>query len=342
MSIHNPGFPLLSQIGANSFRIFLASHHLTRLLLCIAMFGQPDLMKIVDIPNQASIPTPKSQTQQAGCTTSIQRTIVEMEHQEKPGADFPHLESSSEARQMKQLLSTRYGVYQMSRIDFVQWKALRYVCWPYGNFNCVIHYSLIRTFCTIFKMKWGFKWDIAREDNEYLFSTSPCVGNVMGLRTHVGWCYGWLQVWLRDVSLQPSLNPYPWHGFDGSRTGWWAFQHLPVSVIESHTATQYPWHGFLLPPPSLPVTHLTPNCSQPRFCGHGSWVYKNPWVPQPAWGYAFRDDQWTSQGQWKCQWTLLCSLARIGKSLILGTGLLWVDGQFYGTSGGFMGVFMGS
>jgi len=60
MSIHNPGFPLLSQIGANSFRIFLASHHLTRLLLCIAMFGQPDLMKIVDIPNQASIPTPKS------------------------------------------------------------------------------------------------------------------------------------------------------------------------------------------------------------------------------------------------------------------------------------------
>ena len=26
---------------------------------------------------------------------------------------------------------------------------------------------------------------------------------------------------------------------------------------------------------------------------------------------------------------------------VIDPGLLWVDGQFYGTSGGFMGVFMG-
>ena len=64
------------------------------------------------------------------------------------------------------------------------------------------------------------------------------LGNVMGLRTHVGWCYGWLQVWVRDASLQPSLNPYLRHGFDRSQTGWWAFWHLPVSVIELHMATQ--------------------------------------------------------------------------------------------------------
>jgi len=52
-------------------------------------------------------------------------------------------------------------------------------------------------------------------------------------------------------------------GLTGLNTGWWAFQHLPVSVIESHMATQYPWRGFLLPPPSPPITHLAPNCSQP-------------------------------------------------------------------------------
>ena len=49
----------------------------------------------------------------------------------------------------------------------------------------------------------------------------------------------------------------------------------------------------------------------------------------------------TNEGQCKCQWTLLSSLARIRKSFILGTGLLWVDHQFCGIWGGFMGVFMG-
>ena len=43
---------------------------------------------------------------------------------------------------------------------------------------------------------------------------------------------------------------------------WQVFWCFLVSVVESHTATQYPWHGFLLPSPSLPIAHLTPNCSQ--------------------------------------------------------------------------------
>jgi len=41
------------------------------------------------------------------------------------------------------------------------------------------------------------------------------------------------------------------------------------------------------PYPSKPV----PTSRGMGFHGHGSWVYKNPRVPQPAWGYAFRDDQ---------------------------------------------------
>ena len=73
--------------------------------------------------------------------------------------------------------------------------------------------------------------------------------------------------------------------------------------------------------------HLYPSKPAPAstgmgFHGHGSRVYKNPWELQPAWGYAFRDDQWTSQGQCKCQWTLPCSLARIRKSF--GQVVSWV------------------
>jgi len=83
------------------------------------------------------------------------------------------------------------------------------------------------------------------DDGEHQDDADEGVGNVTGLWTHAGWCYGWLRVRVQDASLQPSLNPYPWHRFDGSWTGWWAFRHLPVSVIESHTATQYPCRNLL-------------------------------------------------------------------------------------------------
>ena len=123
--------------------------------------------------------------------------------------------------------------------------------------------------------------------------------------------------------------------FDASQLTLFTFKYNALSFKILHVyislgnVTGYPgvFQSNPHPYPSKPV----PTFMGMGFHGHRSRVYKNPQVPQPAWGCAFRDDQWTSQGQCKCQWTLPCKPCEDRKVIC------W----FSRTSGGFMGVFMG-
>ena len=87
-------------------------------------------------------------------------------------------------------------------------------------------------------------------------------------------------------------------------------------------------------------SNLHPYLSKPTptFPGTGQGFTKTHGYPNL---HGVMPSETTNKGQCKCQWTLLSSLAKIRKSFILGTGLVWVDHQFCGTWGGFMGVFMG-
>ena len=63
---------------------------------------------------------------------------------------------------------------------------------------------------------------------------------------------------------------------------WQVFQHLPVSVIESHMATQYPWCGFLLPSPSSLVFKGSVQSGFWTLMGHNhnhNWLPLHPQIP---------------------------------------------------------------
>jgi len=91
------------------------------------------------------------------------------------------------------------------------------------------------------------------------------IGNVTGLQTHVGWCYGWLRVWVWDASLQPSPNPYLWHGFDGSR-------HGLMGLLAFAGQCDWVTHGHTIPlawfSPTTTFTTHHPSCSQLQPTAH--------------------------------------------------------------------------
>ena len=95
------------------------------------------------------------------------------------------------------------------------------------------------------------------------------LGNVTGLQTCVGWCYRWLWVRVRNASLQPSLNLYPWHGFDRSCS---ICQSVWLSHIQPHNTLGMVFFYHHLHHPSPILLPPAANCPHmplpsPEGCG---------------------------------------------------------------------------